>query len=97
MDYKKMIIELQNNKKELIEIINSIQNPKMAEVHFGVNKVLLSLQVNLFLFLYTGSDYLLYCFPVRYRKSKTFLPYFTVLISDMILASRLECAQFLVY
>ena len=35
MDYKKMIIEMENNKKELIEIINSIQNPKMAKYILG--------------------------------------------------------------
>lgn len=38
MDYKKMIIEMENDKKELIKIINSIQNPKMARYILGLIK-----------------------------------------------------------
>ena len=38
MDYKRMIIEMENNKKELIEIINSIQNPKMIKYILGLIK-----------------------------------------------------------
>lgn len=38
MNYKEMIIEMENDKKELIEIINSIQNPKMARYILGLIK-----------------------------------------------------------
>lgn len=38
MDYKKMIIEMEDNKKELIKIIDSIQNPKMIQYILGLIK-----------------------------------------------------------
>lgn len=35
MDYKKRIIEMENNKRDLVLIINSIQNPKMVKYILG--------------------------------------------------------------